>query len=227
MRPTIEVIQIAMQICEGMAAAHNKSIVHRDIKPANIMIESNGIVKILDFGLAKLRAATSFTTHTTMMGTIAYMSPEQIKSNNVDHRSDIFSLGVVLYEMLTLRHPFPGDSATRVTYLILNTEPEPLSRYKHGISTGLQRIIDKALDKDVDTRYQHVEDFLADLKKEAKHYSGDIQQTGTIVADKSISTGTPRTSRSEEPTKTSKRKVGWVVSGVLLLTLYLNRNPAY
>ncbi|MFQ5825159.1 MAG: protein kinase, partial [bacterium] len=159
-----KVIEIASQICEGLQAAHQAGIVHRDIKPANILLEKTGRVKIVDFGLAKLKDVTRLTKESSTMGTLSYMSPEQIQSAEVDQRSDIFSVGVVLYEMITGQLPFKGDYEAAVSYSILHEEPEPLARYKAGISDALQRMVDKALSKDTNTRYQSAADLLADLK---------------------------------------------------------------
>jgi len=159
-----KVIEVARQICEGLQAAHQADIVHRDIKPANILLEKSGRVKIVDFGLAKLKDVTKLTKESSTMGTLSYMSPEQIQSAEVDHRSDVFSLGVVLYEMIAGQLPFKGEYEAAVSYSIMNEEPEPLARYKAGISDEMQRIVDKTLSKDTNTRYQSAADLLADLK---------------------------------------------------------------
>ncbi len=164
------VFDIAIQICEGLSKAHNTGIVHRDIKPANIMIDKDGLVKILDFGIAKIKDASQSTSADQILGTLAYMSPEQARGEKMDQRSDIFSLGVVLYELITRKHPFGNENSQAVFYLILNEEPEPLARYKKNVTAGLQRIIDKALDKDRETRYQHCDELIADLKREKKEY---------------------------------------------------------
>lgn len=178
---TSEVIDLAMQICEGLSRAHREGIIHRDIKPANIMVKKEGLVKILDFGLAKLRGGKKLTRTSTFMGTCPYMSPEQMRGKGVDERSDIFSVGVVLYELLTLKLPFRGDSDEAIMYSIIHEHPEPLARYKKGVSDSLQRIIDKALDKDVETRYQSVDEFLSDLKRESKTYLIRSKSTETYI----------------------------------------------
>ncbi len=159
-----KIIDIVSQVCEGLHAAHQAGMVHRDIKPANILLEESSRVKIIDFGLAKLKDMTRLTEKSSTMGTLRYMSPEQIQSADVDSSSDIFSLGVVLYEMVTGQLPFKGEYEAAVSYPILNEDPEPLARYKAGIPDELQRIVSKALSKDTNTRYQSTADLLADLK---------------------------------------------------------------
>jgi len=163
-----EVFDLAGQICEGLAEAHRAGIVHRDLKPSNILLNKAGRVKIADFGLARLEGVPKLTAEGALMGTPNYMSPEQAESLPLDQRSDIFSLGVILYELITRRLPFRGRDTRAVLRAITEQEPEPLARYKAGVSDGLQRLINRALAKDVETRYQHVEDLLADLKYEKK-----------------------------------------------------------
>jgi serine/threonine-protein kinase len=158
------IIDLSIQVCEGLHEAHKAGIVHRDIKPDNILIDSAGRAKILDFGLAQKRGATKLTKEATTLGTIHYMSPEQCQTGDVDQRTDIWSLGIVLYEMITGKTPFQEEYETGIAYSIMNEDPEPLARYKTGVSDELQRIVDKALRKDVATRYQNVAELLADLK---------------------------------------------------------------
>jgi len=167
-----EVLDLTLQICAGLGKAHQKGVLHRDLKPSNILRDSDGRVKIVDFGLAKLRDATSLTSTGEVMGTLAYMSPEQARGWKLDVRSDIFSLGVILYELVTRRLPFEGTTREALYWAVLQQEPEPLARYKRGVPLGLQGIIDRALDKDRDLRYQTVESLAADLKREKKLLSG-------------------------------------------------------
>jgi serine/threonine protein kinase/Flp pilus assembly protein TadD len=159
-----EILRIATQISEGLHTAHKKGITHRDIKSDNIMLTPEGTVKIMDFGLAKLKGAPKLTKTGTTTGTMQYMSPEQAQGMEVDQRSDIFSLAVVLYEMITGQLPFKGDHEAAIIYSIVNETPEPLARYKVNIPEGLQKIVDKALKKDLSTRYQSTADMVADLK---------------------------------------------------------------
>jgi serine/threonine protein kinase len=170
-------LEVAIQVASALTAAHEAGITHRDVKPENIMVRRDGIVKVLDFGLAKLteRRATATdsdaptkgkveTDPGTVMGTAQYMSPEQARGQEVDARSDIFSLGGVLYEMIAGRAPFEGPSANDVIAAILTKEPPPLSRFAPEVPTELQRIAAKALRKERDERYQGIKDLLVDLK---------------------------------------------------------------
>jgi serine/threonine protein kinase/tetratricopeptide (TPR) repeat protein len=162
--PIERVMELAIQICEGLHKAHQSGIVHRDVKPANILIDADGRAKILDFGLATVQGCDHLTKTGSTLGTIGYMSPEQVRGEQIDHRTDIFSLGVVLYELITGRLPFKGENDAATMHNIAYTEPEPLARYKTSVSEDLQRIVGKALTKKKDERYQHVDDLLADLK---------------------------------------------------------------
>ncbi len=163
-----KVLEIAIQVGEGLAAAHEKGIVHRDIKSENVMLTPKGRAKIMDFGLAKVKGATKLTKAGSTLGTAAYMSPEQAEGEEVDHRSDIFSFGVVLYELLTGKQPFRGEHHAALMYSIINEDPLPLARFNEKAGDELQRIVSKALAKDRLERYQHVDDMLADIRRERK-----------------------------------------------------------
>jgi len=166
--PMKKVLNIAIQVCDGLAAAHEKKIVHRDIKSDNIMITLKGQVKITDFGLAKMKGATKLTKAGSTLGTAAYMSPEQAQGEDVDHRSDIFSFGVVLYELIATKLPFRGEHQAALMYSLFNEDRQPLARFNETVTAETERIVAKALAKDREDRYQHVDEMLADLRRERK-----------------------------------------------------------
>ena len=155
-------IDIIIQTCQGLGYAHSSGIVHRDIKTANIRILDNGEVKIMDFGIAKV-ASAHFTRTGMIMGTPHYMAPEQIRGEKIDGRADIFSLGVVLYELLTYRKPFPGDNPTTVLFKIIHEMPDPLVDDKFTPPAGLEDIVLRAIAKKPDERYQTCEELAQDL----------------------------------------------------------------
>ncbi len=162
--PLDKVVHIAAQVCDGLAFAHEHGIVHRDIKPANIMVMKNGMVKITDFGIAQVSSA-SRTMAGMVMGSPKYMSPEQVVGQQVDGRSDIFSLGVVLYEMLTGKTPFTGDNISAIMYQILNEEPVPPKAFNQAIPDAINYIVLRALAKHPDARYQTAKELARDLRK--------------------------------------------------------------
>jgi serine/threonine-protein kinase len=176
--PLREVLDVSIQVMGALAAAHQAGIIHRDIKPENIIVRPDGYVKVLDFGLAKLTEQQATSTDTSaptlaqantgpnvILGTLAYMSPEQARGKPVDARTDLFSFGVLLYEMLTGRAPFGGETASDMIAAILIKEPEPISCYSPDAPPELQRIVGKALRKDRDERYQTMKDMLLDLRE--------------------------------------------------------------
>lgn len=162
--PIEKVVHIASQVCDGLAFAHENGIVHRDIKPANVMVMKNGMVKITDFGIAQVSSA-SRTMAGMVMGSPKYMSPEQVVGQAVDGRSDIFSLGVVLYEMLTGKTPFIGDNISAIMYQILNEEPIPPKAFNQNIPDSINYIILRTLAKHPDGRYQTAKELARDLRK--------------------------------------------------------------
>lgn len=195
-----EALELAIQMTGALDAAHRAGVVHRDIKPENAMLRQDGYLKLLDFGLAKLaERGTSDSDAITLaetdpgvvMGTVGYMSPEQARGQSVDTRSDIFSMGVVLYEMLTGRSPFPGNSTSSVLVSILEREPPPLSRFLPNSPAELQRIITRSLAKHRDERYQTIRDMHVDLKNFKQEWDFQIKLERTTDRREEVQPGGP------------------------------------
>ncbi len=226
-----QILEIGIQVAEGLAAAHEKGIVHRDIKPENIMIRKDGIVQIMDFGLAKLRETSGVSRLTkagTTMGTIGYMSPEQVQGLEVDHRTDIFSLGVVLYELLAGESPFKGMHETAIMYEIVNVNPEPVSSLKPEINSEIDAIIFECLEKDPAERYQSAAEIARNLRR-VKRDSGKsrIHRTSLISEFQKFDPGVTGVRRNDRPYKRNiKQKTILVVSFLLvaILTAIVSRN---
>jgi len=184
--PTSELLDIAVQITEGLEAAHAKGIVHRDIKPGNLFLTDDGLVKILDFGIAKLSGEVGPTRLGSALGTPSYMAPEQTRGEEVDARADVWSLGVVLYEMLAGRRPFVGGSGTAVVYAVLHEEPESLASLRPEVPRELLRIVSRMLAKDPRQRYSDAVEVLADLRaaldlpSTASRISSDCSTRGAV-----------------------------------------------
>ena len=161
--PPAEALAIAMQIAQGLAFAHERGVVHRDVKPANIMLLERGQAKIMDFGIARVRAADHKTSTGMVLGTPRYMSPEQISGLPIDQRSDIFSLGIVLYEMVTGVRLFAGDDVAQIAHNVTQVDPEPPTRLDPSLPAMLDFVVARALKKDPAVRYQDAHELAADL----------------------------------------------------------------
>ncbi len=177
-----EALAYAVQIGDALKEAHAKGIVHRDIKSENIMVNGKNQIKVMDFGLAKLKGSMKLTRTSSTVGTLAYMAPEQLQGGVTDVRSDIFSFGVVLYELLTGRMPFHGEHEAAIMYSIVNEEPEPLGKFLPEVSPELDRIVHRALEKDPEDRYQHVDDMVSELRRLQKQTTRVVRPPATEVA---------------------------------------------
>jgi len=211
--PLKDVIAYSLQIAAGLQEAHKKGIVHRDLKPANIFLTQAEQIKIIDFGLAKAAHRTMLTKSGTTLGTALYMSPEQAQGNPVDNRTDIWSLGVVMYEMVTGRLPFRSDYDTALVYSIMNEDPEPVTGLRSGVPMTLEGIVRKCLEKDPQNRYQHVDEIIVDLRRVEKEISSDIHSKVTV-------SGQNRMIDSRED-RTVTRRVHPLVYGIPVLLLVL------
>jgi serine/threonine protein kinase/Flp pilus assembly protein TadD len=169
-----DAISYAIQIGEALREAHGKGIVHRDIKSENIIVNEKNQVKVMDFGLAKLKGSLKLTRTSSTVGTLGYMSPEQIQGEDADGRSDIFSLGVVLFEMLTAHFPFRGEHEAAIVYSIVNSEPEPISKYRSEIPPEIERIVHRSLEKNPAQRYQDAGELVSDLLQFRKDPTGTL-----------------------------------------------------
>jgi eukaryotic-like serine/threonine-protein kinase len=182
--PIDEVLEITIQTAEGLLAAHEKGIIHRDLKSSNIFLTHKGQVKIIDFGLARKIGATQLTKTGSIVGTAPYMSPEQVRGEMLDRRTDIWSLGVLMYEMIAGRLPFASNYTEAIVYSILNEEPEPLTSVRSNVPMELERIVKKAMQKDVKYRYQSIDELLVDLKSLKKDTGYGRPSDRTTLATK-------------------------------------------
>lgn len=212
--PVGEAVGIATQIARGLAKAHARGIVHRDIKPSNVLVTSDGVVKVLDFGIAKL-ADVTLTGAAGPLGTVAYMSPEQLQGARVDHRTDLWSLGVVLYEMLTGRHPFLTGGAGAVWDAILQADPAPVSSLRAEVPPALERVVTTALAKEPDARFPEAQAFEAELLALER----DPQTPGDAV---SVSRTAPPASRRW----VTRGAIGLPVLGAIVAALWLGPGRA-
>ena len=209
-----EVIDIASQTAEGLKAAHKKGVVHRDIKPANVMVNERGQVKIMDFGLAQLAGQSRLTKSAVILGTPAYMSPEQTRRQPTDGRTDVWSLGVVIYEMVTGQAPFGGERQEAVLYAIGNEDPEPITGLRRGVPIELDFLVDKALAKDPEHRYQHVEEMIVDLRAlERRTESGGASARPSGRAVTARLSGTS----AEAPGRARQRRLTWLAAAAAVV----------
>jgi len=226
-------IDYAQQIVQGLAAAHEKGIIHRDLKPENLFVTSDGRVKILDFGLAKLRplgnevvsseiaTAKQITNPGTVIGTVGYMSPEQVRGENADHRSDIFSFGMILYEMLSGQRAFRRGSVAETMTAILREEPRALTQINPGISVNLEHIVTHCLEKRPEERFQSARDLGFSLGTLSTQSGSGSQGTDGTVANS-----------DNTPLIFNREWLGWIIAGLFLIGLlasplfvYLNKEP--
>jgi Tol biopolymer transport system component/tRNA A-37 threonylcarbamoyl transferase component Bud32 len=207
-----DALDTAIQIGTGLGVAHASGIVHRDIKPANVMMTRHGDVKVVDFGLAKLMRQTALTRTGTTLGTVAYMSPEQAQGQECDHRTDVWSLGVVLYEMLTGQVPFGGDQPYSIWAAIIHNEPRPLTSLRSGLPVELERVLARALAKRPDERYQSAGDFVAELRTIARSATGRTTAAPAVPA--------PAGRRFPRP------RAAWIVGILIVLAASVSSWPA-
>src|SRR5262245_4196739 len=191
-----DAIVVALQVARGLQQAHEHGIVHRDVKPSNVMLLSDGTVRVLDFGVAKVDDAT-ITEGDTVPGTIAYMSPEHAVGRRGDHRADVWSLGVVLYEMLTGARPFRGNSRQAIVDAIVSRDPEPISAWRADFSEAIETIVRRALAKRQDDRYPSMSSMAADLVALAEP-SASLGSPGSVVRAAAGSWTSPRAPRADE-----------------------------
>ncbi|MBI1806390.1 MAG: protein kinase, partial [Ignavibacteria bacterium] len=211
-------------IGEALQAAHAKGIVHRDVKCENIMLTSDGRIKVMDFGLAKLKGSLKLTRTSSTVGTLAYMAPEQIQGGEVDARSDIFSFGVVLFEMLTGYLPFRGEHEAAMMYSIVNEEPESILKHRPDLSPEIDRIIKRALEKDPEDRYQSVADMVSELRHEQKKSSRVVRPS--VAETTPAHPAPPETSPIATRKPARKKKTIFLAGGgvalfVIALLVYL------
>ncbi|HEY7819255.1 MAG TPA: serine/threonine-protein kinase, partial [Vicinamibacteria bacterium] len=183
--PFAEALDIVIQLCRALDFAHQKGVVHRDVKPANLRYLDDGQVKIMDFGIARIEGSHQITKSGVMIGTLHYMSPEQIRGEKLDGRTDIFSAGCILYELLTGVRPFSGESATSILYSIVHETPKPIAEKSADFPQEIQKIVDRALAKKVEDRFASAGEMAKELEKILSVYRKTLPRT-TPAHEKSL-----------------------------------------
>ena len=208
-----QALAIAQQVAQGLEAAHEKGIHHRDIKPENLMVDAKGHVTIMDFGLAQLTEASRLTRTDETLGTTSYMSPEQTEGSGTDHRTDIWALGVVLYEMIVGDQPFKGDYDKAIMYSILNEEPEPITALRTGVPMELEVGVGKCLEKEPQRRYQNTADLVVDLENIGRRF----QSGRSTVARVASLSDRPTAPSSSPPRASSRERWAWAIAAICLI----------
>jgi serine/threonine-protein kinase len=179
--PLGQKLDIIIQLCRGLDFAHKNGVVHRDVKPGNIIVMNDGTVKVVDFGIVRL-SSTSMTSTGMVIGTVGYMSPEQAQGEHVDARSDLFSVGVVMYELFAYKKPFAGNNVAAVLIKIVTEEPPPLAEVAPQVPPHLCEIVHKCLQKNVDERFQSLEDLILELEPIARSMQRDMVEPSSSTA---------------------------------------------
>jgi serine/threonine protein kinase len=217
-----DAVDYAIQIAEALQEAHSKGIVHRDVKAENVMLNEKNQIKVMDFGLAKLRGSSRLTKTSSTIGTLSYMSPEQIQGEQADARSDIFSFGVVLYEMLTGKLPFRGEHEAAMVYSIVNEDPQPIEQFRTDIHSAIVHLINRSLEKDPDDRYQNMNEIVGELRR-AKRQSARVSRKVPLEKPADVPISSAEIPASPAPSASGNRKpamlIGVAIAAVAIVSL--------